>query len=415
MSRFNSYLLTEGKNEKYFETASCCGIFLNEREYIQLKSGSPESTDILNSVIQREGSRDWSNKNLSGYDKVKGITIRKLSNQAMGMYDFIHSSSFPLNKNNIDFIHGSISDYYTKERKLFSLEKGKANTTDLVICEGKYQNILNIKEIENINIGENGLIDINGIKFIQISLKAGKATKLGNVKNLLKSKGMTVNEGFIKDIFNSLKTFLNKISSKFRKIFKKYDDIKVSKYINEDVKSPEMLHKEIIKKYRELNSKIKLNEFPIVFEDLKKKPNNSFKLGCNLIALNLAEDLRKNIVEKNGDVLKDLIMDGYFGTTELPIFIVYGYPNGHEFIGTKRENRRKMNFNSALCAMRMKPSQKDPSYFVVDFWILEKIDDDGNKIYINLGTMPKPKNQFAIEFRSRIKKISLDKSIGEVI
>lgn len=415
MAKFYSWL-NEGRNENYFETASCCGIFLNNSqkkrllEIIKNNEDLEEGVEILNQVI-KNNKGDWSLTSFSN----SPVSFDNLIKQALGMKEFIDNH---VNFSVKGFIHNSIKKYYKKEIDTFNLGKSKPNTSDIVICSDDGKNLLsNFTKDANIDINEkNGTIIINGIKFIQISLKASGESKLGNVKTFLKSKGLDINEGFITNIFSKINSLINNLFNKLKNIIGKYKGkkIDVKKYISESY-NPGNLYSKIFKKLEEIEKLGRKNNVPVLVDkSLNKKKELSekeiFFLIHNDISLKLGIDLI-NTLKKNPDFLKEMIADGYFGLTELPLWIVYGYGKSPQYLGLKKKYDVG-NIKKEKMFIKINPNKRSGSFwFVVDFYILGGLTEDMKKIYYNLGTMPKPSTgAFSVEFRSAKKYIPLHES-----
>lgn len=59
---------------------------------------------------------------------------------------------------------------------------------------------------------------------------------------------------------------------------------------------------------------------------------------------------------------------------------------------------------------------KKYNYYVMNFYILDGINDNGNKEYLNLGVIPKPSvKSMAIEFRSTKKEVRMDQSLTDIL
>lgn len=414
MTKFMNYI-NEGKNEQYFETASCCGIFLKnseEKELLNILNNNSDfdiGIDILNNII-KNNKGDWIQNNFNKSSVPKDSLIK----QALGMKKFIDNHvKFPVK----GFISKSIKKYYNQEKKVFNLGKGKENTSDLVLCNDNIDNFFsNFTKESIIDIDtKNGVVTANNIKFVQVSLKASGESKLGNVKTFLKRKGLDLNEGFISNIFYKINSFFSKLINKVSNVLKKYQGkkINVNKYVFENYNSDEIYFK-IFNKINKLEKMGKENGVPILIDKSLNKKNELdekelFFLIHNHISLKLAIDII-NILKKEPDFLKQMVADGYFGLTNLPLWIVYGYGKEPKYLGLKKDYSIEDIIEEKMF-IKINPNRKENNWFVINFYILGGLTDDMKKMYYNLGTMPKPSTgAFAVEFRSEKKYIPLDKS-----
>lgn len=119
---------------------------------------------------------------------------------------------------------------------------------------------------------------------------------------------------------------------------------------------------------------------------------------------------------KWGQAFRNMISDGYFGETELPIWIVFGYPDAPKYIGTKEKFKESLVVKNSEVGAFVIKKHKDKNYYVMDFYIIDGVDEEGNKKYLNLGVIPKPSvKSMAIEFRSTVKKAKPEESIKTIL
>lgn len=462
---FNRYLIVESQNTENLETASCCGIFLTSEEYklmselaktVPSDERLPEVFTILQDIIQRNGDKDWSTPNYDKlakdlenpkkYDKTV-LLARQFAGQAVSMKNFVDTLPFKVD----NFIQNSMKEYYNIERDIWpDLKKIKENTADVIISNTSKENILNGLKSGKIDSDiSTGVITLSDKwKIVQVSLKAGKQSNFGSTGKFLSNIGIEkksprkfkfqdepivteeflLHEGFFKNILGKITSFFKKTWKRFTGIFKKYDGIKVDSYKKfKGLNESDSFYSEIFKNLQAAQKAMLSTNIPFVYKGNIEKGQLDkdlvFLLKCNYISFDLIKDLVRE-TKSQPDILKDMIADGYFGGTNLPLWVVYGdVKMPPKYLKTKNTFEiEKSDVIEEKMAVVIKPStplankEYSNKYYSVQFWILKNVDKNGNKTYINWAVKPTPSiGVLKTEFRSKTKTVSLNESIKKVL
>jgi len=202
--KLEEFLINEDKRTDFLETASALGVISSReldqacREIINLKPSQQKQVDLENLLflIKSEvgaGNYDW---NPSGVSQIKSLTTDDLYSiidvcaLEVGMKDFMNAVGYKIVGNNPYFIHNNINKYYSAERERFGEIKGaKANTADIVIsnssAEKTLATILDTSQEVSTDT-KRGFVKIDGVNYIQVSLKKSKNdAQLGKIMNFL--------------------------------------------------------------------------------------------------------------------------------------------------------------------------------------------------------------------------------------
>jgi hypothetical protein len=172
----------------------------------------------------------------------------------------------------------------TEFRKLTSSKDGesKTSTVDMVISNVPADKLLSLLKTESTAVGEDGVIQVGGSKFFQISLKATSNAQLGAVKKFIMAnyKAMnkddaatelvkeSLNESIIKSLSDKLKLGAEKIKALGSKIYKS-----VSSFVEKSIK----WFKGIIKNIETQANKNKTKYAIELFSGLLTEAEQSYK------------------------------------------------------------------------------------------------------------------------------------------
>jgi len=209
----NYRVLNEDAKTEFYETAACLGIYADGKFAALAKDILTATTDIseqikefipmFNDILKLSG--DWSSQGVSELNKrLKGKNvlpvILDIAGLSLGMYNFVNVVvRKELNiQGKLYFVHQGINKYYKLEKAVSGEIKGsKANTSDCIIMTepiDKFFGALATKD--EITIHDDKYNEIQGIKFVQCSLKKGEDdAQLGKITNKLSSLGLSTSAG----------------------------------------------------------------------------------------------------------------------------------------------------------------------------------------------------------------------------
>jgi len=460
----------------FLETAACVGIFAKNSLISKIDTfiETGEGKEVINKKISEilKKPYDWRKLGIKTTNEVMkegeleqyGVLLAGIK----GMYKFINDV-VSKNLSTLNFVHAGIEKYYDMEKEIFGeIEGSKPNTADCLICNCNLDKLLETMKTSSVIEGNESFVEFeNGVKYYQISLKKDKSSQLG--KNLTKATAMGLyqkytddqyieptndnrrNEGkifdFVKKISSSvwkklrdlvsniLKPFNQKVMKKFKSgkisnqeldnlIGLKFEDKKnkktdaenrvnlinenqdyVLKKINKIIEGFSSSHNDsFYMKYDKLNS-LKNPKFP----------NAAYKLAANLKTVNIVKELMfdfDNVQKKMSELIGEML----FGSTKLPLWVVYGDEGDgitYKSLGTLKAYINKDYEHTNLEVFGIKIEQQE-YYYTIDLMMLESVDN-GQKKYVEFRTGTAGSSGFTFIFGGRkYKEIGLNETINSI-
>lgn len=395
------------------------------------------------SDIKITGQGDFENPfGSKGKEFAEKILPTEILNEAMSLANgsFFFKKEIGITKPFVIWSH--IKTYYSMLMDFEGTEFTKDNTSDIVVIDGSTDkelfNKLSNKDNKISVDKKTGLLEIDGVKFYQISLKKESGgARLGRITTIMKNMyigdigksniDIALGEGFLnniknisKKIYDNIGTKISKIAGmvksfkqKFFKSLKSKQSAAEKKVYSELMAMTEgvltegkgMSFKEVVKlagsdeKFRnrlmtKLKEKvddvdgIKNDDIfkKIVKKQLKFNQKDVKYILTNLISLEILKSVIRehNTTESLGNMINDLVQNMYMGSTNLPIVKLYGSDKSAKFeILIRQKNKNKLSGDIIPMYLDVH-ANKGTSYYIINVYIIGDLADEIEDTKYNL-------------------------------